>query len=252
MRVFSWQLLIAGFVMFPVLASAADITSVPAVASTDATPWAATVSAGFLAVRGNTNSTSLNFKGALGHHIGNWNNVLQGQANYAKDNSQTSAQSWQVGDQLRYNFNEKDYGFATLNYLRDRFAGIEERMSEAVGYGRRIINTPTQSLDLGIGAGANQQRVAGSNTLENEPIAVFNGAYVWAISSSAQFSQLVHVEAGSNNTYVNPITSIKLTIVGHLFATISYELRYNTTVPAGTYHSDSITTINLGYDFGKF
>lgn len=233
-------------------AQSADSFSAPGAASKDATPWAASVAAGLLAVRGNTHSTSLNFKGALGHHFGNWNNVLQAQANYAKSGNQTSAQSWQLGDQLRYNFDEQDYGFAILNYLRDRFAGVEERVSEAVGYGRRIFQTPTQQLDLGIGVGANQQRVAGSRKLVSEPIAVFLGTYVWAISKSAQFSQSVHVEAGSNNTYVNPITQLKLTIVGHLYATIDYELRYNTTVPTGTYHSDSLTTINIGYDFGKF
>ncbi|HEU0196479.1 MAG TPA: DUF481 domain-containing protein, partial [Nevskiaceae bacterium] len=225
---------------------------VPAAASSVATPWAASASLGFMGVHGNTNSTALNFKGALGHVFGAWNDVLNGQSNYAKNDSTTSAQSWQVGNQLRYNLTSSDYLFGTLNYLNDRFAGIEERISEAVGYGRRIFTTPTQQLDLGVGVGANQQRAAGSHKLVTEPMAVFDAAYVWRISKNAQFSQTLHVEAGSKNTYINPVSELKLTIVGNLFATLDYELRYNTTVPAGTYHSDSITTVNIGYAFGKF
>lgn len=237
--------------MYPTLGSAADLTPAAA-AGSDATPWAATGSLGFIRTRGNTQSTTLNFKGALGRHVGHWNNVLKGQANYANSDSESTANSWQIGNELRYSLSERSYLFGTLKYSNDHFAGIRERFSEAVGYGRHVFKTPTQELDLGMGVGANQERVAGSRKFVTEPMVVFDGAYIWTISSNAQFSQTLHVEAGARNTFVNPVTELKLTIIGNLFATLDYELRYNTTVPAGAVHSDTITTVSIGYGFGKF
>ncbi|TAM10313.1 MAG: DUF481 domain-containing protein [Nevskiaceae bacterium] len=234
--------------------SAADLTTLtpPPASSPEATPWAASASLGYLAVRGNTRTTSLNFKGALGRHVGRWGNILKGQANYAKDSNSTSAQSWELGDTLRYNLTEKNYLFGAVSYTRDRFAAFPSRASQAVGYGRQILDTPTQMLTLAAGPGVSEQRAFDSRKWETRFMAVFDGNYVWKISDSTQFSQLVHVEWTSLNTYVNPVTELKFTIVGNLFATLDYEVRYNTHAPAGTLHTDTLTTVNLGYGFGKF
>lgn len=237
--------------LHPAPSDAAELAPPPP-ADASATPWAAKAALGFIRTRGNSQSTTLNFKGALGRHVDDWNNVLKAQANYANSDSESTAQSWEIGNELRYSPTERSYLFGTLKYTNDHFAGIRERFSEAVGYGRHVIKTPAQTLDLGVGVGANQEREAGSKKYVTEPMGVFDGQYVWTISDNAQFSQLVHVEAGAKNTYINPVTELKLTIVGNLFATLDYELRYNTTVPAGTVHSDTITTVSIGYSFGKF
>lgn len=235
-------------------ALATDLTSLtpPPATSPQATPWAASASLGYLAARGNTRTTTLNFKGALGRHAGRWGNILKGQANYAKDSNSTSAQSWEVGDILRYNFTDKDYMWSAVDYLRDRFAAFSSRAFQAAGYGRQILDTPTQMLTLAIGPGVSEQKEAGARKWETRALGVFDGNYAWKISESTQFSQSVHVEYTSLNTYVNPITELKFNVIGNLFATIDYEVRYNSTTSAGTLHTDTLTTVNLGYGFGKF
>ncbi|HEX7382083.1 MAG TPA: DUF481 domain-containing protein [Nevskiaceae bacterium] len=225
---------------------------IPQAAGPKATPWAATVALGILAVRGNSHSTTGNFNGKLGTLSGNWNNVLQGQGIYVSGSGKTTAQSWQAGDQLRYNLSSRQFTFGTLGYLNDRFAGIVERGSEAVGYGLRLIHTPTQEFEIAGGAGADQERAADSRKYITQPVGVFNARYVWDISKHARFSQSVHVESGGRNSFIDPISELRLSIVGNLFAALAYEVRYNTQVPAGTLHSDSFTTINFGYSFGKF
>ncbi|HEX7382199.1 MAG TPA: DUF481 domain-containing protein [Nevskiaceae bacterium] len=241
--------------LVPISAGAQDLTSafaVPTAPSKKATPWAATATLGYLSTHGNTNSTSANFKGALGHNWDEWANVLRGQANYASDNHAVSAQSWEVGDQLRRALSEREYLFGFVDYLNDRFAGVNERISEAVGYGRRVFESPRQELDLDGGVGLNQQREFGQDQFVTQPMAVFGGAYRFRISDHAQFIQTVLVEAGTKNTYINPVSELKLTIIGNLFATLDYELRYNTSVPEGSVHTDTIQTVNIGYSFGKF
>lgn len=214
-------------------------------------PWAGEVSAGYVRTSGNTNSTTLNFKGDVDWHVAPWENKFNGQGTLARNDGKSSAESYQAGDKLAYDITDKAYVFAKLGYLSDRFAGIVETYSESVGLGRRFIHSDTQELDLDLGLGASQQRPAGTHHLNNQLIGVFDGLYSWKISDNATFKQALHVEAGQENTFVNPVTELKLTIVGNLFATFDYEVRYNTTVPAGTVHTDTITTFNLGYSFGK-
>lgn len=236
----------------PPLANAPPMPVIPAAAGAKATPWAASVALGILAVRGNSHSTTGNFNGKLGTLLGSWNNVLQGQGLYVNGSGKTTAQSWQAGDQLRYNLSSRDFAFGTLGYMNDRFAGIEERGSEALGYGLRLIQTSTQEFEIDGGAGADQERAADSRKYITQPVGVFDAAYTWHISSHARFSQTVHVESGGRNTFIDPISELRLSIVGNLFAALAYEVRYNTQVPAGTLHSDSFTTINFGYSFGRF
>ena len=221
-------------------------------------PWKGDVALGYLKTTGNTTSTSLNFKGNLNWKVSPWENNLHAQAIEARSGGNSTAESYQAGDQLTFDFTDTDYIFGNINYISDRFAGVVERYSESVGYGRHVLNTPTQKLDLAVGIGSNQQRVApdpnipGDNPgLTTEFIGVFDGNYKWKISDNARFRQTLHIEAGQTNTFINPVTDLKLTIVGNLYASLDYEVRYNTTVPASTVHTDTIASVNVGYSFGE-
>jgi len=213
-------------------------------------PWKGSVALGYLSTTGNTNSTSANFKAGLDWHVAPWQNLFGAQAIFAKSNGVSSAESYQAGDQLNYDFTERDYVFGSFNYLNDHFASVVERYSETVGRGRHVLKTPTQKLDLQVGIGANQQREAGQQDLNYQAVGVFDGTYVWTISHNSEFKQTLHVEAGRLNTYINPVSQLKLTIVGNLYASLDYEVRYNTSAPPSTVHTDTITSVNIGYSFG--
>lgn len=230
----------------------------PATPPPPPSPWKGDLALGYLKTTGNTTSTSLNFKGNLDWHVNPWENVLHAQAIEARSGGDSTAESYQAGDQLTFDFTDTDYIFGNLTYISDRFAGVVERYSESAGYGRHVINTPTQTLDLAVGLGANEQRVAPDPTIPGdrpgfttEFIGVFDGNYKWTISDNAQFKQTLHIEAGQTNTFINPVTDLKLTIIGNLYASLDYEVRYNTTVPASTVHTDTIASVNIGYSFGK-
>lgn len=236
-------------IALPATAFSATTTSAqPAPASS---AWKGSVSLGFLRTTGNTDSSNLNFAANVDWKKTRWENLFNAQAISAQSDHDTSAESYQIGDQVNFDFTPRDYVFGHFNYLNDRFAGIVERYTETAGYGRHVIKTPTQTLNLQIGIGANQQREAGSHTLRTSLIGVFDGAYTWQITPTSQFKQTLHVESGKNDTYVNPITSLKLTIDGNLYTSLSYEVRYNSRAPAGVVHTDTITSVNLGYNFGK-
>jgi putative salt-induced outer membrane protein len=210
-------------------------------------PWSGDASAGYLRTTGNTNSTSLNFKGDLDWNYGRWQNHFDALGTYGSSKGASTAESYQFGDKLNYDLSPEAYVFGNLEYADDRFAGVVSRYSESVGYGRHLIKSPMQTLDIDAGAGASQSRNAGETDYDDQLIGVFNVAYLL----NAQYKQTLHIEAGKENTFINPVAELKLAIIGNFFATLGYDWRHNTSVPAGSVHTDTITTVNFGYTFGK-
>lgn len=214
-------------------------------------PWYGDVAAGYVRSGGNTDTSSLNLKLQLGYAGVTWANEFHASAYSGSRDAQTTDERYEIGDKLSYNFSARDYAFGSLSYDNDRFAGIAERYTAAIGYGRHVVATPTQALDLEAGLGANRSRDRDSPRFGNHGIATLGGKYVWKLTPGTQFSQTLRSEYASNNIYVNPVSELRLTVIGQLFAAIAFEIRYNSNIPAGLRHVDDITTLNLGYDFGK-
>jgi putative salt-induced outer membrane protein len=240
----AWKLAACAAILTPCAALAEDPASPP-------TPWSGDASLGYIRTTGNTNSTAFNAKGDLDWKSSPWENQFKALAAYGSSKGESTSETYLLGDKLSRDLSPQDYVFASLDYLNDRFAGVASRWSEALGYGRHLIKTDRQTLDADIGAGASQSRDAEATGYNNQFIGVFNLAYLLKISPSAQFRQALHVEAGADNTFINPVAELKLNIVGSVFATLAYDWRHNSSVPEGNVHTDTITTVNFGYTFGK-
>jgi len=241
-----WKLIAAAATLTPAICLA-DPPPPPA----PPPPWSGDASAGYIRTTGNTNSTSLNFKGDLDWNYGRWQNHFDALGTYGSSKGESTAESYQASDKLNYDLGPESYVFGNLEYADDRFAGVVSRYSESVGYGRHVIKSPMQTLDIDAGAGASQSRNAGDTDYDDQFIGVFNVNYLLKFAPNAQYKQTLHIEAGKQNTFINPVAELKLAIVGNFFATLGYDWRHNTSVPDGSVHTDTITTINFGYTFGK-
>ncbi len=207
-------------------------------------------SVGFLNTTGNTQTRTLNARGMVEYKDGAWGHSAHVAALSAQKSKVTSDERYNAGYKATYDFTRRDYLFGSVDYDNDRFAGIIERTTEAVGYGRRLLTLEKHKLDAEIGAGLTQQKLSTRQT-ENSAVGLFNAKYQWLISPTSTFSQTLKVEKSKNNTFINPVSALKLVITGQLFTTLSYEVRTNTEVPAGTHKTDTLSSINLGYSFGK-
>lgn len=212
-------------------------------------PWRGDVAIGVVNTSGNTRTRSVNTRGAIEYRHSRWRNRFSALAFSGTREGLTTDERYSAANKTDLQFNERNYAYTNLAYDNDRFAGIAERYAATVGYGRHLLTGPTHTLDIETGVGANRTRDQ-EDIYETAAIATFGGKYIWAISPNAEFSQTLRTEAGQTNVYVNPITALKLTIVGNLFATFNHEIRYNSQVPAETRHIDQISTLNLGYSFG--
>jgi putative salt-induced outer membrane protein len=206
------------------------------------------VSIGYLATTGNSQAANLSAKTSFGYVAAPWRHAFMLQAVKGSTNGVTTAEEYEAAEQTDYTFSENNYVYGALNYSTNRFAGYDQRTTEVIGYGRRLLASDTQMLDVQIGGGARQTRQT-DDTRRNEPIVQLAGAYRWDFSDNANFSQQIKVEDGSDNTYSENVTALTANLSGGLALSISYTVKHNSTVPAGSEKTDTATAVSVIYGF---
>jgi putative salt-induced outer membrane protein len=228
-----------------ILAAALMLGATPAAAA-----WRGEAGAGLLTTSGNSESESVNGKFQLDWTHEVWKNSFTGTAINSGDEEGRTAERYTLGNKLDWNFTPNDYLFGAVDWEKDLFGGFRERTAETAGYGRHILRGPVHVLDAEIGAGARQTEEQDTGDRENELIGRFGGKYEWKISETSAFSQKLKVEHGRENTFSEALSELKLSIIGNLFASISFTARNNSEVPPDTKKTDTFTAVNLSYAFG--
>ncbi|MGA9852559.1 MAG: DUF481 domain-containing protein [Gammaproteobacteria bacterium] len=249
------KLLILGVVGFAAVASTAyaddDLTQLDAnVAATQKAAvkegWQGSLTLGYLATTGNTSTRSLNGQALAGYKSGNWQDALSFQAIQASSNGVTTAESYDLNGQSDYSLTANDYVFGLADYLHDTFSGYQRRTSEILGYGRRLLTTDTQQLDVEVGGGARQTRYT-NDTSDSEFIERLAGNYLWKFTEKSNFSENLSVEHGTSDTLTQSITALTTNLAGNFALSLSYTIKHNSSVLPGFKNTDTITAISLVY-----
>jgi len=218
----------------------------PAAAPTG--PWSGNVRLGFLGTTGNTETTNANFAFDVDYLINRWTHGLSGSAVGASQDNETTAEAYTLGWRSKRDITERDYLFGRVDWLKDKFSGYDQQLSQTVGYGRRVIMQPQQTLNLEAGVGARQSELRNGDE-EKEAILRLGANYAYLFNERAQFNFDLGVQAGEENTFTEAVTSLKTELIGNLAAVLSYTVRNNTDVPDGTEKTDTMTSVSLRYSF---
>ncbi|HNP35189.1 MAG TPA: DUF481 domain-containing protein [Woeseiaceae bacterium] len=227
---------------------AAQATAHEEQAAEDQGPWSGKATLGYLGTSGNTENSSLNAAFGVGYEIGSWTHAFNAMAINASEDETTTSEAYEVGWKSELSLSEFNFLFARLNWRKDRFSSYESQFSQTAGYGRRLINSERQMLDLEIGAGARQSDLI-DGTSEDEFIVRGGLNYEWKFSDNAKFRQVVNVEAGDTNTYMESITALSAKLIRDLSLVASYTIKHNTDVLPLTEKTDTYTALSLEYAF---
>jgi putative salt-induced outer membrane protein len=206
------------------------------------------VTLGFSATSGNTETTTLNFATLLGYEVRQWRHAINLMANRTSDAEQAIAERYVVAGKSDYKIGERDYLFVTAQGERDRFAGFSRRTSQAVGYGRELLDTDRHKISAEIGGGARQTRFVDDRS-ENDAILRLAGGWLWRLSEATEFSQRLIVETGEHNTYSEAVSSLKTNLIGSIYSNLSFTIKRNDTVPEGRRKTDTFTSVQFEYRF---
>jgi putative salt-induced outer membrane protein len=204
---------------------------------------------GYLATSGNTDSTNANASFKLDWDRGGpWLHGWTALAVNASTDGATTAEAYAAGYKGRREFSETTYLFATGDWRQDRFSGYDKQTTEAVGYGRRLIDTDRQTLALEGGIGAKQSTLSDGTNLD-EGIVRGGLDYILHISDTSDFTQKVLLEIGDENRYTEFVSAIKAKLVGDLALVASYTVKKNSDVLPGIEETDTFTALSLEYGF---
>lgn len=214
----------------------------------DEGPWSGALSLGYLSTAGNTDTTSYNTKVDVGYEKDSWEHRFKGSSTGAEESGSTTAEAYNAGWRSSYNFTENDFVFGTVDWRKDRFAGVVEQLAYAINYGRTVIDTPKHILSLAVGAGYRDSDRA-DGTSEANAIGRGTLAYNWVFTDTSGFNQDLIVEAGSDNTYIESVSAVRARLIGDFALVLSYTIKHNTDVPPGTEKSDRLTAVSIEYAF---
>jgi putative salt-induced outer membrane protein len=206
------------------------------------------ISLGYLASTGNTDSANLNASASFGYIARPWRHALVLRAMKGSTDDETTSEEYEIAEQTDYTFSNNNYVFGALNYSTNRFAGYDRRTTQVLGYGRRVLDGPRHTLDLQVGAGGRQTRLT-DGPYQREGIVQLAGGYVWKFAEHASFSQQLRIDRGSENTYTESITAVTANLTGELALSVSYTVKHNSDVPAGSATTDTATAVSLIYGF---
>jgi len=211
--------------------------------------WQGSIALGYLQTTGNANTSTANGKALLGYKAGEWQDSVLVQALKASQEGVLTAENFEADGQSDYNLNPNNYLFANVDYLRDVFSGYERRTSEVVGVGHRLINTPTQQLDLELGGGRRQTRYTTDFPSDEEWVERIAGSYLWKFTNTSNFTESLSVLHGSSNTLTQSVTAVTANLVNSFALSFSYTVSHNSTVLEGFKKTDAIMAISLVYTF---
>lgn len=214
----------------------------------EASPWSGSVKLGYLATSGNTDSSSLNSGFQITYSLELWQHEATAAAIHSTESNATTAEAYDFGWKSARNLTEHDFLFGRLNWRKDRFSSYDQQFSQAVGYGRRLIDSEAHKLNAEIGLGARQSDFI-DGTDESESIVSGRLTYNWLMSETSTFGQTIAVESGSSNTYVESVTQLKARLIGGLALVASYTVKNNSDVLPGTEKTDTFTALSLEYAF---
>ncbi|MFO1407286.1 MAG: DUF481 domain-containing protein [Steroidobacteraceae bacterium] len=230
---------------YAVLAAAVALATVPAAAHAE---WKAKAELGGSFATGNSDNQSANAALGLTLKYDQWGHEFGFSGNYGNDGDQTTAQRWEVRAQSNYDFTEKAYWFGAGRYDDDRFSAYDYQASLATGLGYKFFDS--EELKFWVQGGPGYRLSKERETGRNVDGLIFRGnlGYEQKFTSNTKLINRFLIEAGSDNTYLQNDLGLEVMMSGSLGLRLAYEVRYNTDVPAGVDHTDTLTTIGLLYE----
>jgi putative salt-induced outer membrane protein len=217
---------------------------------------------GYVSSHGNTDAQTANAKFEVTYNVEAWKHDLQLAGLYGESDDIVSAERLDAQWQSNYNFTNRLYGFGALHYDDDKFSGFQYQETVSTGAGYSIIKLADATLDVQVGVGYRRLRPelidkdATGEVIARTPLEVETGAVatatikgMYAFNTSTKLTDVLATEAGSDNTLLQNDLGLQVNMTKALAITVGYEVRHNSSPPAGLVKTDSLVTFNLAYAF---
>ncbi len=212
--------------------------------------WEGAGEFGFVSTTGNTDSLALNAKLNFVLTQERWRHRFTGTVLHTSEDGVTDNERYTLELQSDRKFNEKSWLFGAFRWDADKFGSYDPQLSVTTGYGRQLMKSENHELKGELGAGYRklEERLTGEES--NEVILRFLLDDSWQIWSTTLWTNRLLVESGSSNTFSQFNTGLAVAMTDKFAVKLGFEARHNTKTPPGdTENTDTITSVNLVYNF---
>lgn len=238
--------------------------ALPMLAQADATAgWTGTGELGLALARGNARSENLNTRLAFLNEDDRWKHSFglaalraKGEVvgdfdgdGVAEERFELNANRYELTASSAMKVSEVSSWVASLRHEDDDFAPFEHQTTFAIGYGRSLINSETTTLAAEVGPGFRRAKVTGTGENESDTIVRGQLNYKHKLTANTELGNLLLVESGSDNTFAQNDFGVTVAMNESFALKAGLQVRHNTEAAAGIDKTDTLTTVNLVYNF---
>ena len=221
--------------------------------------WTGSAELGFSNTTGNSKDRSLNTRLDMDYSHQQWRHSVFGDAYIASADGERTAERYVLGYKPNYFLTDVDYIFGMLRFDKDKFAGIDRRTTQVLGYGRQLVNTPTTFVEAEVGLGARQTKYGtffvngvdqNADLDKNEGLLYAGGRLSHRLTDTTRVTQNLRFEFGQDNTYSESITGLQMRVTQAVSARLTHTIRRNSDLLGERgKRTDHITGVNMVYSF---
>ena len=215
--------------------------------------WSGKGEFGAFAASGNSSSSGASGALALSRVQGKWTLGLAANIDFQRSGGVTTTQQYLAEIQPRYQLADRLFLYGLGRWERDPVQGLAARWSASGGVGVRAVQTNTLVVNVRGGPAWQRTRLVPGplrNVLRQDRLtglAALDAS--WQLSPSLRLSETASAFIGPGNTNVIATTALDLRVNSKLSTRIAYVVDYDTSPPAGSKATDTITRFTLVYDF---
>ena len=246
------QITLAGALLISLYINSAyavtNVTTKPA----DTDPWSGKLDFGYNESTGDTidKNATLNFETT--YKTDEWNNIAQATGVESDDENGRTAESYSLMGEANFFFKKNVFLFARSNNVYDAFGAYDISLSNSAGFGKRLIDNDTLTLDAQAGPGDLRQRENNSNQFTDELTFFTKESVTWTLTKNASLTHYLSIEFGHPNTHGEVNIALNTDVIGHWGLSLSYTALYDSFLPETSpdkHKLDTLTQVAVSYTF---
>ncbi len=210
--------------------------------------WSGNAAVGAIITAGNSDTQNIHADVKVRNENEQWRHNFFALALKAESTNLTTADRFALGYKADYKLTSYSYIWGEFRYDEDKFSGFDNQLTGSTGYGRKVLDTTNDTLDVEIGVGQRLTEFT-DGTEENETVGRGALFYQHKFNEGVIFTQDIIAISGTSNTSIDSKSAIKAKLAGNFSLEASYIAKHNTDAPTGKEKTDSTTAIALVYGF---
>lgn len=235
---------------YSIIKTSASLLALGALAlpfTTHAEGWTGEGEAGIVIVSGNSDSEVINAGLSLSKKIDIWTHGVKFAANSAESKGDKNAESYLAAYNLKYDLDAKSFLWGDIRYLDDKFDSFDGITTIGAGYGYRISDSDELKWTVGAGLGYRDTEVESTGEDISGVAVIGESDFKLKLSETTDFIDTFRVESTSDNTFMQNVAGLSVSMSEVLSLKLTYDVRYNTDPASGDTSTDSITAVSVVY-----